>query len=97
MSSKIVMEKPDPIRIKQISEDIIKSMLARSYPVVDATHFFKKYAKDGKPEQQFAHAMKMLEEGGILRMDHKKDPFSVTFVLLDDNGAVKMHHMIDDD
>lgn len=93
----IVMEKPDPVRIKEISEDIIKSMLERSYPVVDATHFFKKYAKDGKPEQQFAHALKMLEEGGILRMDTTKKPFSVTFVLLDDNGAVKMHHMIDDD
>lgn len=93
----LVMENPDPVRIKEISEDIIKSMLARSYPVVDATHFFKKYAKDGKPEHQFAHTLKMLEEGGVLRMDTTKKPFSVTFVLLDDNGAVKMHHMIDDE
>jgi len=93
----IVMDKPDPIRIKEISEYIIKSMLARSYPVVDATHFFKKYAKDGKPEHQFSHALKIMTEGGLLRIDTTKKPFSVTFVLLDDDGTVKMHHMIDDD
>lgn len=90
------MEKPDKVRIKEISEDILKSMLKRSYPVVDATHFFKKYAKDGKPEHQFSHALQMMEEGGILRIDHTKKPFSVTFVLMED-GKPKMHHMIDDD
>lgn len=91
------MQEPNPQRIKEISEDIIKSMLERSYPVVDATHFFKKYAENGQPQHQFAHALKMLEEGGVLRMDTTKKPFSVTFVLLDDNGEVKMHHMIDDE
>ena len=96
MVKQLVIEKPQPKRIKEISEDIIKSMLGRSYPAVDATHFFKKYAKDGKPDQQFAHALKMMEEGGILRMDHKKKPFSVTFVLMEDNKP-KMHHMIDDE
>lgn len=93
----IEMEKPDPIRIKEISEYIIKSMLERSYPVVNAIHYFEKYAKDGKPQHQFSHALQMMTQGGILRMDTKDKPFSVTFVLLDDDGAVKMHHMIDDE
>ena len=39
------MPEPDLIRIKEISEDITKSMLDRSYPAVDATHYFMKYAK----------------------------------------------------
>ncbi len=84
-------------RIKEISEDILKSMLSRSYPVVDATHYFKKYAKDGKPDHQFMHALKMMEEGNILRIDKTDKPFSVTFVLLNEDRSVKMHHMIDDE
>ena len=96
MVNKLVIEKPQPERIKEISEDIIKSMLSRSYPVVNAAHYFEKYAKDGKPQHQFSHALKMMTEGGILRMDTTKKPFSVTFVLME-NGAVKMHHMIDDE
>ncbi len=97
MVSQCNMPEPDLIKIKEISEYILKSMLERSYPVVNAVHYFEKYAKDGKPQQQFAHTLKMLEEGGVLGMDTTKKPFSVTFVLLDDNGAVKMHHMIDDE
>jgi hypothetical protein len=38
----------------------------------------------------------MMREGGILRIDHTKKPFSVTFVLME-GGKPKMHHMIDDD
>ena len=86
----------DPIRVHEISEEILKSMLNRSYPAVNATHYFKKYAIDGKPDPQFMHAMAMMEKGGIIRMDHIKKPFSVTFVLMED-GKPKMHHMIDDD
>jgi hypothetical protein len=86
----------DPSKIKEISEDIIKSMLKRSYPAVNATHYFKKYADGNTPDHQFMHSIAMMEEGGLIRMDHKKDPFSVTFVLME-NGKPKMHHMIDDD
>ncbi len=86
----------DPERIKEISEDIIKSMLKRSYPAVDATHFFKKYANGKTPDHQFMHALAMMDQGGILRIDKKDKPFSVTFVLMED-GKPKMHHMIDDD
>lgn len=86
----------DPKRIKEISEDIIKSMLKRSYPAVDATHFFKKYANGKTPDHQFMHALAMMDQGGILRIDKKDKPFSVTFVLMED-GKPKMHHMIDDD
>jgi len=95
MSTQI--EEPNHKRMKEISEDIVKSMLDRSYPVVNAIHYFEKYAKDGKPQHQFMHALQMMTQGGILRMDTKDKPFSITFVLLDDNGAVKMHHMIDDE
>lgn len=91
-----VIEEPNPTRIKEISEDIIKSMLDRSYPVVNAASYFTKYAKDGQPDHQFMHALKMMEEGGIIRMDKKDKPFSVTFVLMED-GKPKMHHMIDDE
>jgi hypothetical protein len=42
------------------------------------------------------HALAMMDKGGILRIDQKKNPFSVTFVLMED-GKPKMHHMIDDD
>ncbi len=87
----------DKARVKEISDYIVKSMLERSYPVVNATHFFERYSIDGKPDPQFAHAMMMLEQGKILRMDTTKKPFSVTFVLLDDYGNAKMHHMIDDE
>lgn len=86
----------DPKRIKEISEDILKSMLKRSYPAVNATHFFKKYANGKTPDHQFMHALAMMDKGGILRIDHTKKPFSVTFVLMED-GKPKMHHMIDDD
>ena len=91
-----VMEKPDPVRIKEISDYIVKSMLDRSYPVVNATHYFEKYSIDGKPQHQFSHALQMMTQGGILRMDTKDKPFSVTFVLME-NGKPKMHHMIDDE
>ena len=94
MSQKLEPANTD--RIKEISTEIIQSMLKRSYPAVNATHFFKKYAVNGKPDQQFAHTLKMLEEGGILRIDIKQDPFSVTFVLLENNKA-KMHHMVNDE
>ena len=91
------IEKPDPVRIREISQFITKSMLERSYPVVNATHFFKKYSDDnGKPEHQFSHALQMMTEGGIIRMDTTKKPFSVTFVLLENNKP-KMHHMVNDD
>lgn len=90
------MPEPDDKRIKEISEDILKSMLKRSYPAVDATHFFKKYANGKTPDPQFMHALAMMDKGGILRIDHTKKPFSVTFVLMEDNKP-KMHHMIDDD
>jgi hypothetical protein len=83
-------------RIKEISEDILKSMLVRSYPVVDATHFFKKYTINGEPDHQFLHALVMMTKGGILRIDKKGTPLSVTFVLME-NGTAKMHHMIDSD
>ena len=96
MNSKIIIEKPDPVRIKEISDDIIKSMLERSYPVVNATHYFEKYGDNGKPQHQFSHALQMMTQGGILRMDTTKKPFSVTFVLMED-GKPKMHHMIDDE
>lgn len=96
MNSKIIIEKPDPVRIKEISDDIIKSMLERSYPVVNATHYFEKYSNNGKPQHQFSHALQMMTQGGILRMDTKDKPFSVTFVLMED-GKPKMHHMIDDE
>lgn len=87
---------PNDARIKEISEDILKSMLKRSYPAVDAAHYFKKYADGKTPDHQFMHALAMMTKGGILRIDHKKNPFSVTFVLME-NGKAKMHHMIDDD
>jgi len=90
------MPEPDDKRIKEISEDILKSMLKRSYPAVDATHFFKKYANGKTPDPQFMHALAMMDKGGILRIDKKDKPFSVTFVLMED-GQPKMHHMIDDD
>ncbi len=96
MNSKMIIEKPDPVRIKEISDYIIKSMLDRSYPVVNAVHYFEKYSDDGKPQHQFMHALHMMEEGGILRIDTKDKPFSVTFVLMED-GKPKMHHMIDDE
>ena len=92
----VVIEKPDPVRIKEISDHIVKSMLDRSYPVVNASHYFEKYGTDGKPQHQFSYAMQMMTEGGILRMDTTKKPFSVTFVLMED-GQVKMHHMINDE
>jgi hypothetical protein len=90
------MPEPDNKRIKEISEDILKSMLKRSYPAVNAAHYFKKYANGKTPDPQFMHALAMMDKGGILRIDHKKNPFSVTFVLME-NGKPKMHHMIDDD
>jgi len=90
------MPEPDTQRIKEISEDILKSMLKRSYPAVNASHYFLKYANGKTPDPQFMHALAMMDKGGILRIDHKKDPFSVTFVLME-NGEPKMHHMIDDD
>jgi hypothetical protein len=71
-------------------------MIKRSYPAVDAAHYFKKYGDGKNPDHQFMHALAMMTKGGILRIDHKKNPFSVTFVLLEDNKA-KMHHMIDDE
>lgn len=86
----------DQERVKEISEDILKSMLARSYPAVDATHFFKKYSDGDGPDHQFMHALAMMTQGGILRIDTVKKPFSVTFVLMENNKA-KMHHMIDDE
>lgn len=86
----------DPQRIKEISEDILKSMLKRSYPAVDATHFFKKYTDGKNPDHQFMHALAMMDQGGILRIDKKDKPFSVSFVLMED-GKPKMHHMIDDE
>lgn len=90
------IEEPNIKRMREISEDIITSMLERSYPVVNAVHYFEKYSQDGKPQHQFMHALKMMEEGGILRIDTKDKPFSVTFVLMED-GKPKMHHMIDDE
>lgn len=96
MSNGVVIEKKNPGRIKEISEDILKSMLKRSFPAVDATHFFKKYANGKTPDHQFMHALAMMDKGGILRIDKKDKPFSVTFVLLED-GKAKMHHLIDDD
>jgi hypothetical protein len=95
VNSQIIAE-PNDQRIKEISEDILKSMLKRSYPAVDATHFFKKYADGKTPDHQFMHALAMMDKGGILRIDKKEKPFSVTFVLMED-GKPKMHHMIDDD
>ena len=91
------IQEKDPERIKEISEDILKSMLKRSYPAVDATHFFKKYADGKTPDHQFMHALAMMDQGGILRIDKTDKPLSVTFVLLEDDGSVKMHHMIDDE
>ena len=88
---------PDDAKIKEISEDILKSMLKRSFPAVDATHFFKKYANGKTPDHQFMHALAMMDKGGILRIDKTDKPFSVTFVLLENDGSVKMHHMIDDE
>lgn len=91
-----LMPPKDIDRIKEISEDILKSMLKRSYPAVDASHYFKKYADGKTPDPQFMHALAMMDHGKIIRMDTTKKPFSVTFVLLE-NGKPKMHHMIDDD
>ena len=92
----LLIEEKNPGRIKEISEDILQSMLKRSYPAVDATHFFKKYANGKTPDHQFMHALAMMDQGGILRIDKKDKPFSVTFVLLE-GGKPKMHHMIDDE
>lgn len=96
LSNGLVIEEKNTGRIKEISEDILKTMLKRSYPAVDATYFFKKYANGKTPDHQFMHSLAMMQEGGILRIDKTKKPFSVTFVLLED-GKPKMHHMIDDD
>lgn len=90
------MPEPDTEKIKEISEDILKSMLKRSYPAVNAVSYFKKYADGKTPDPQFMHALAMMDKGGILRIDNTKKPFSVTFVLMED-GKPKMHHMIDDD
>ncbi len=90
------IQEKEPGRIKEISEDILQSMLKRSYPAVDATHFFKKYADGKKIDHQFMHALAMMDQGGILRIDKAEKPFSVTFVLME-GGKPKMHHMIDDE
>ena len=90
------MPEPDLIRIKEISEDITKSMLDRSYPAVDATHYFMKYADGKTTYPQFMHSIAMMYKGGIIRLDKTEKPFSITFVLLE-NGKPKMHHMIDDE
>ncbi len=89
------IEPKDPQRIKEISEDILKSMLKRSYPAVDGAHYFRKYTNGKTPDQQFMHALVMMDKGGIIRIDNEHKPFSVTFVLMI-NGKPKMHHMIDD-
>lgn len=85
----------DPQRIKEISEDILKSMLKRGYPAVDGAHYFKKYTNGKTPDHQFMYALSIMDQGGIIRIDKEDKPFSVTFVLMED-GKPKMHHMIDD-
>lgn len=92
------MPKPDLIKIKEISEYIVNSMLDRSYPAVNAMHYFEKYGVNKELDPQFMHAVAMMEKGGILRLDRDdKIASNSAFVLLDDDGQVKMHHMIDDE
>ena len=92
----IQIQEKDIEKIGKISESILKSMLKRGFPAVDATYFFKEYTINGKPDHQFLHALTMMTQGGLIRIDKETKPFSVTFVLLEDNKP-KMHHMIDDD
>ncbi len=92
------MPEPDIIRIKEISEYITKSMLDRSYPAVNVMHYFEKYSINKELDPQFMHALAMMEKGGIIRLDKDdKIASNSAFVLLDEDGQVKMHHMIDDD
>lgn len=92
------MPEPDIMRIKEISEYITKSMLDRSYPAVNVMHYFEKYSINKELDPQFMHALAMMEKGGIIRLDKDdKIASNSAFVLLDEDGQVKMHHMIDDD
>ncbi len=91
------MPEADLIRVKEISEYIIKSMLKRSYPSVSIMHYFEKYTTNKKIDPQFMHALAMMEKGEILRLDKDEKIASNSAFVLIENGKAKMHHMIDDE